>query len=70
MRILNLDKSLSSLEDEFGVLAPTNIGGVPPDNFWQSFVTNNSDISLNVLLGDPTDDVIPLQVDIAIRSGS
>ncbi len=70
LRMSNLDNSLNSLEGELRVMAPTNIGSGPLDSFWQSFVTNNSDISLNILLGDPTDDVIPLQVDIAIRSGS
>lgn len=69
LRLLNLDKSLNSLEGELRVMAPTNIGSGPLDKFWQSFVTNNSDICLNVVLGDPADAVIPQQIDIAIRSG-
>lgn len=69
LRLLNLDKSLNSLEGELRVMAPTNIGSGPLDAFWCAFVANNRRISLNVLLGDPDDDVIANQVDIAIRSG-
>lgn len=69
LRLLNLDKSLNSLEGELRVMAPTNIGSGPLNQFWQSFVANNPGISLNVTLGDPDDDVISNQVDIAIRSG-
>lgn len=69
LRLLNLDRSLNSLEGELRIMAPTNIGSGPLDPFWCSFVANNPEISLNILLGDPDDDVISNQVDIAIRSG-
>lgn len=69
MRLSNLEDSLNSLEGELRVMAPTNIGSGPLDAFWKSFIANNSGISLNVILGDPSDDVISHQVDIAIRSG-
>lgn len=69
LRLLNLDRSLNSLEGELRVMAPTNIGNGPLNQFWRAFVENNPGISLNILLGDPDDDVIANQVDIAIRSG-
>lgn len=69
LRLLNLDKSLNSLEGDLRVMAPTNIGSGPLNPFWRSFVKNNPGISLNILLGDPDEDVISHQVDIAIRSG-
>ena len=69
LRLLNLDRSLNSLEGELRVMAPTNIGSGPLNQFWRSFVERNPRISLNVLLGDPDDDVISNQVDIAVRSG-
>ncbi|MBD1574646.1 LysR family transcriptional regulator [Gilvimarinus agarilyticus] len=69
LRLLNLERSLNSLEGELRVMAPTNIGNGPLNQFWRSFVENNAGISLNILLGDPGDDVISNQVDIAIRSG-
>lgn len=69
VRLLNLDNSLHSLNGELKVMAPTNIGSGPLDEFWRSFVVNNPGISLNITLGDPDDDVIANQVDIAIRSG-
>ncbi|WP_456295437.1 LysR family transcriptional regulator [Vibrio sp. AK197] len=69
LRLVNLDKSLNSLEGELRVMAPTNIGSGPLDEFWSQFVTDNDSISLNILLSDPNDDVISNQVDIAIRSG-
>lgn len=69
LRLLNLERSLNSLEGELRVMAPTNIGNGPLNQFWRSFVENNAGISLNILLGDPDDDVISNQVDIAIRSG-
>lgn len=68
-RLRNLDHSLNSMKGELRVMAPTNIGNGPLDLFWQSFVANNPDISLKILLGDPADDVIANQVDMAIRSG-
>ncbi len=69
VRLCNLDKSLNSLEGELRVMVPTNIGSGPLDNFWCSFVKKYPSISLNIVLGDPGDDVISNQVDIAIRSG-
>lgn len=69
LRLFNLDDSLNSLEGELRIMAPTNIGSGPLNQFWESFVKNNPGISLNILLGDPDDDVIPNQIDIAIRSG-
>ncbi|MCS6192576.1 LysR family transcriptional regulator [Shewanella baltica] len=69
LRLVNLDKSLNSLDGELRVMAPTNIGNGPLDQFWQSFVANNPSISLSILLADPRDNVIPQQVDIAICSG-
>ena len=68
-RLLNLDKSLNSMEGELRIMAPTNIGNGPLDQFWQFFVSKNPEISLKILLGDPDEDVISSQVDIAIRSG-
>lgn len=68
-RLLDLDRSLNSLNGELRVMVPTNIGSGPLDEFWHSFVTNNPGISLNVTSGDPDDDMISNQVDIAIRSG-
>ncbi len=53
LRLVNLDKSLNSLEGELRVMAPTNIGSGPLDEFWSQFVTDNHSISLNILLSDP-----------------
>lgn len=69
LRLCNLDESLNSLQGELRVMAPTNIGSGPLDSFWRSFVEHHPEISLQVRLGDPDEDVIANQVDIAIRSG-
>lgn len=69
VRLSNLDESLNSLEGELRIMAPTNIGSGPLDPFWRAFVAQHPYISLEVKLGDPDDDVIANQVDIAIRSG-
>jgi Transcriptional regulator len=69
LRLLNLERSLNSLEGELRIMAPTNIGSGPLDPFWRSFVANNPGISLTIRLGHPDEDVISNQVDIAIRSG-
>ena len=68
-RLSNLENTLNSLEGELKIMAPTNIGSGPLNNFWRSFALNNPHISLNICLGDPDKDVIANQVDIAIRSG-
>lgn len=69
LRLLNLDRSLNSLEGELSIMAPTNIGNGPLDLFWQSFVSSYPEIRMNVILDDPDANVIDRQVDIAIRSG-
>lgn len=69
LRLCNLDQSLNSLQGELRIMAPTNIGSGPLDPFWRSFTERYPQISLQVKLGDPDDDVIASQVDIAIRSG-
>ena len=69
IRLLNLDNALNSLSGELKVMVPTNIGSGPLNEFWRNFTVNNPDILLNITLGDPDDDVISNQIDIAIRSG-
>lgn len=69
LRLCNLDQSLNSLHGELRIMAPTNIGSGPLDRFWRSFAERYPQISLQVKLGDPDDDVMASQVDIAIRSG-
>lgn len=69
VRLTNLDQALNSLSGELKVMAPTNLGNGPLDAFWQSFVSNHPSIALTVQLGDPSDDVIDNQADIALRSG-
>lgn len=68
-RLSNLDNTLNSLSGELKIMVPTNIGNGPLNEFWRSFSVNNPEISLNITLGEPDDDVIANQVDIAIRSG-
>lgn len=68
-RLDNLDQAINSPSGELKVMAPTNLGSGPLDVFWQEFVSSHPDIALRVRLGDPTEDVISSQSDIALRSG-
>ncbi|MCP8897785.1 LysR family transcriptional regulator [Gilvimarinus xylanilyticus] len=69
LRLRHLDQSLNQLEGELRILAPTNLGSGPLDDFWQAFIGRYPGISLNITLGDPEDDAIAPQADLAIRSG-
>ncbi len=68
-RLDNLDRAINSPSGELKVMAPTNLGSGPLDAFWQGFVSRHPDIALRIKLGDPTEDVISSQADIALRSG-
>ncbi|MCW8128462.1 LysR family transcriptional regulator [Microbulbifer halophilus] len=68
-RLDHLDQAINSPSGELKVMAPTNLGSGPLDVFWQGFVANHPDIALKIKLGDPAEDVISNQSDIALRSG-
>lgn len=68
-RISNLDKTLHSLNGEVKILAPTNLGGGPLDPFWQQFISQYPQISLNIELSNRFQDMRETGADLAIRSG-
>ncbi len=68
-RISNLDHTLNSLEGEVKILAPTNLGTGPLDDFWAYFVAKYPKISLRIELSNYYESLQDTQADLALRSG-
>ena len=68
-RIFDLDSTLNSLEGEVKILAPTNLGAGPLDDFWAQFTAQYPQISLRIELSNSYESLQDTQADLALRSG-
>lgn len=68
-RISDLDHTLNSLEGEVKLLAPTNLGAGPLDEFWAYFTVQYPQISLRIELSNHFESLQDKQADLALRSG-
>lgn len=68
-RLSNLHHTLNSLEGEVKILAPTNMGSGPLDEFWQAFSKKYPQISLRIVLNNDLQDLLDSQADLALRVG-
>lgn len=68
-RISDLDHTLNSLEGEVKILAPTNLGAGPLDEFWAQFTARYPQISLRIELSNSYESLKDTQADLALRSG-
>jgi len=68
-RISNLDHTLNSLEGDVKILAPTNLGSGPLDEFWVQFAAQYPQISLRIELSNQYESLQDTQADLALRSG-
>ncbi|SBT17748.1 HTH-type transcriptional regulator DmlR [Marinomonas gallaica] len=68
-RISDLDSTLNSLEGEVKILAPTNLGAGPLDEFWPLFAIKYPQISLRIELSNDFQSLQDTQADLALRSG-
>lgn len=68
-RISDLDHTLNSLEGEVKILAPTNLGAGPLDDFWTQFAAQYPQITLRIELSNHYESLQDTQADIALRSG-
>ncbi|SBS29009.1 HTH-type transcriptional regulator DmlR [Marinomonas aquimarina] len=68
-RISDLDHTLNSLEGEVKILAPTNLGAGPLDDFWAQFVAQYPQITLRIELSNQYESLQDTQADLALRSG-
>lgn len=68
-RISDLDSTLNSLAGEVKILAPTNLGSGPLDDFWTTFAVQHPQITLRIELSNHYESLQDTQADLALRSG-